>query len=409
MATTTFGKRGAAASPLRQAAPVRAPQPIDSAPALTREEQYEQFVENLGQRSLIAHIPLLTVAMIALLAAIFMLQRATALDMGAGGEMSLETLLAQGAASRELVFGNGEWWRIFLAPLLHGSNAHLYGNGFALLIVGSRLEPWISRGWFAAIFAVSALGGIAGSLAGNPHMVPTVGASGAITGVIAALFVLSFHNQEAAEYQSGMRRAALFFGVPALLPLVFGASGGTDYFAHLGGALAGGALAFALGSLWSQESRRPAHVALAVKIALGALAASLVSTGFAAAQYSSHAARAAEQLPMAAVPADLGKIDAKAFDLYARYPKDPRAHLFRAVYQMRSERLDAAEHELRTAMQLAERGGFEVQPVGKLAKVYLALVLGHEGRRSEARELAREGCGGQRELREELAKAKLCG
>src|SRR5262249_59599907 len=105
--------------------------------------------------------------------------------------------------------------------------------------VGRRLEPMIGRGWFLLIFVVSAIGGVAGSLYGNPSFISSVGASGAITGLLGALFVMSFNPYADVDQQRKMRKTALRFGVPALLPLAWGASGGVDYFGHAGGALAG--------------------------------------------------------------------------------------------------------------------------------------------------------------------------
>jgi membrane associated rhomboid family serine protease len=133
----------------------------------------------------------------------------------------------------------------------------LIGNCVAMALVGFLLEPIIGRGWFGLIFAASALGGMAGSMSGNPSWVTTVGASGAITGLIAAAFVMSFHGRADAEDAAKLRRRALFFGVPALLPLFLGVQGHTDYHAHLGGALVGAAVALALAFAWDGTSFRP--------------------------------------------------------------------------------------------------------------------------------------------------------
>jgi rhomboid protease GluP len=98
---------------------------------------------------------------------------------------------------------------------------------------------------------------MAGSMIGNPSYVTTVGASGAITGLIAAAFVMSFHSRTDSEDAAKMRRRALFFGVPALLPLFLGVQGHTDYHAHLGGTLVGAAVALALAFAWDGTSFRP--------------------------------------------------------------------------------------------------------------------------------------------------------
>jgi hypothetical protein len=104
----------------------------------------------------------------------------------------------------------------------------------------------IGRAWLLLIFVVSALGGVAGSLLGNPHGMPSVGASGAITGLIGALFVVSFHHRADPAEQRTTLVTSLRFGLPALLPLAFGASSHVDYFAHAGGAITGGAIGLAV-------------------------------------------------------------------------------------------------------------------------------------------------------------------
>src|SRR6202035_3620020 len=92
-------------------------------------------------------------------------------------------------------------------------------------------------------------------LYGNMPGLPSVGASGAITGLVGALFVMSFNPYAETEQQHAMRKTALRFGVPALLPLAFGASGHVDYFAHAGGAIAGGALGMVICAVWSDGHR----------------------------------------------------------------------------------------------------------------------------------------------------------
>ena len=192
-----------------------------------------------GENKLLADIPFLTIGLIFGLLLIYALQRSLAIDIARDGSLDVRSLIAYGATSYDLVVGRGEWWRIGLAPLLHGSDWHLIGNCVALFIVGVRLEPLIGRGWFSLIFVASALAGEAGSLLGNAPGMPGVGASGAITGLIAALFVASFDPEADVDQTMSRLKTSLFFGVPALLPLAFGASGNVDYFAHAGGALAG--------------------------------------------------------------------------------------------------------------------------------------------------------------------------
>jgi len=413
MTTKTFGRRGAADAP-RMTRPLVRPAAAATVPTavLDRGPAPSAAVTTVAERNLIADIPFLTAGLILLLMIIFGLEKKLAFDVGRDGHLSVQSLAAFGAVSRDLVIGSGEWWRITLAPLLHASVSHLVGNCFALAFVGWRLEPMIGRGWFALIFMISALGGVAGSLLGNPPDIVSVGASGAITGLIGALFVVSFSHRVEATDQRAMLKTAAFFGVPALLPLVIASSssaGGTDYFAHAGGAIAGGALALVLCAMWSTGAARPEFARRASMAALVGFALSIVCAGIAATRYSTYRAEAAQFIPTVEMPATLKAGAKRAAELVARYPKDPRAHLIQAFAFVEANRLADAEAQLRSAMALAPQGAVG-RPIRNQAQAILALVVLDQGRRGEAKTLAAPTCSAkdQAAMRRDLAQAQLC-
>ncbi len=378
-------------------------------PAALDQPAEPSSLDWLRDNKLIADIPFLTVGLIAFLVLVFALERHFAFDVGKGGNISVRSLIAFGAASRDLVVGSGQWWRIALAPLLHAGTSHVVGNSIALFFIGVRLEPMIGRGWFILIFVVSALGGMAGSLYGNPPGLSTVGASGAITGLIGALFVMSFNPYADLDQQRAMRKTALRFGVPALLPLAWGASGGVDYFAHGAGAIAGGAVGMLICLVWSADSVRPNHARLAGLVALAGFAGSFLCAGVAATHYAAYGAEARQFVRLADIPANMRAGAQKSADLLARYPKDPVAHLLRAVYFVEERRLGEAEAELRATIALAAAdvaaGAIRVQ-----AQAILAALLMDQGRRAEARTLAAESCRARASdpMKRILLKAKLC-
>jgi membrane associated rhomboid family serine protease len=84
---------------------------------------------------------------------------------------------------------NGEYWRLITAAFLHYGPIHLLLNMVALWWFGSLLEQRIGSGRFLLLYIVSGLAGSAGALIWSPTT-PTVGASGAIFGVLGAGFVL---------------------------------------------------------------------------------------------------------------------------------------------------------------------------------------------------------------------------
>jgi membrane associated rhomboid family serine protease len=387
MATKTFGRRGAAP---RMANPSFQPAPAAVAPDPMVEQAAELSVFDWAIRDnkLIADLPLLTVGLILFLVVVFWLERRVAFDIG-GGELSLRALIELGGASRDLVVGSGQWWRIALAPILHSSTAHILGNSVALAIVGLRLEPIIGRGWFLLIFVVSAIGGVAGSLYGNEPGVVSVGASDAITGLLAALVVMSFNPYADIDQRQTMRRTALRFGVPALLALAWAAWPGVDYFCDAGGALAGGAAGMVICAVWSHDSVRPDFARVAGIVALAGFAGSLLSFGFAATRYPGYAAGARQFVRLAEMPKDARSA--------APQPEDPMAHITRALELAENGHLGQAEAELREAIALTS-----ADPAGRVIRIraqgLLAALLQAQGRHEEAEAMAGETCRAARDF-----------
>jgi rhomboid protease GluP len=398
----TFGKRGArpapAAEKIAPAVPVEAAPIIADAPPT----DLQRFLGG---------IPLLTFGMIAGLMAIFALEQAFAFDVGPAGALSQESLIAFGAASYDLAFGQKEFWRLFLAPLLHASASHLVGNCIAMAMVGFRLEPLIGRGWFALIFAASALGGVAGSMIGNDPLMTTVGASGAITGLVAAGLVMSFHVRADEEDGGKMRRRALFLLVPALLPLFLGVHDHVDYRAHLGGAIVGGAIASALIVTWDGESFRPRWAPEAAIVALVLLGASLLSCLFIVGRYADEAVVASTVMPDSLAIQPIDRLLSRSVELMSRYPTDPRTSEIRALFLLKTNQTAEAETLLRRLMTAKWPARPFAEPqVRTHAQALLAAVLAYERRRPEALALANPICGDPSDVqsRQILIKAKLC-
>jgi membrane associated rhomboid family serine protease len=84
---------------------------------------------------------------------------------------------------------NGDWWRLITCAFLHASLLHIAFNMYFLWFVGSAVEQVLGRGRFVLVYLVSGLAGSAGALVINPRT-PTVGASGAIFGILGAALIL---------------------------------------------------------------------------------------------------------------------------------------------------------------------------------------------------------------------------
>ncbi len=85
---------------------------------------------------------------------------------------------------------DGEWYRAITGAFLHGSIMHIGFNMLLLFQLGSMLERLFGVGRFAGLYALSLLGGSIGALLFAPGNTATVGASGAVYGLMGAVAVL---------------------------------------------------------------------------------------------------------------------------------------------------------------------------------------------------------------------------
>ncbi len=151
---------------------------------------------------------------------------------GGGGLSS--SLLNDGSVSRFTV-DQGEYWRIVTAGFLHTGMIHLLFNMFGLYILGGLIEPAVGRLRFAIIYFVSLLAGSFGALLLEPTA-PTVGASGAIFGLMGAAVVV-MRNRGINPMESGI---GLWIGLNLLITFTIPniSIGG-----HIGGLIGGAAAA----------------------------------------------------------------------------------------------------------------------------------------------------------------------
>ena len=122
----------------------------------------------LRRPGILGRLPWCTALFAALLSFEFIKELRSATDMIGSAEPGHFTLLGAGASDRAMVLGQGEWWRLFTAPFLHGSASHIAGNLTVLLVAGPLLESAVGSGWFAAIYMAGGLGGSLFSLFAGP-------------------------------------------------------------------------------------------------------------------------------------------------------------------------------------------------------------------------------------------------
>jgi membrane associated rhomboid family serine protease len=125
-----------------------------------------------------------TKALVALNVLVYVITAAQGRGLNApGGSLFLKWLLFGPAVA------NGDWWRLITSAFLHANLLHIGFNMYFLWFVGSAVEQALGRGRFLAVYFVSALAGSAGALVWTPNA-PTVGASGALFGLLGAALVL---------------------------------------------------------------------------------------------------------------------------------------------------------------------------------------------------------------------------
>ncbi len=144
---------------------------------------------------------------------------------------------------------------LFTSMFLHGGWAHLFSNMLALYIFGDNVEDRMGSGRYLVFYLLCGLGAALVHVAFNPTSnLPTVGASGAISGVLAAYFIFFpsarvitlvpllffpwFVEIPAVFYLGFWFFSQLFNGLLTVFSGVQ-AMGGVAWWAHVGGFVAG--------------------------------------------------------------------------------------------------------------------------------------------------------------------------
>ena len=155
---------------------------------------------------------------------------------------------------------NGEWYRIISSGFLHFGLIHVGMNMLLLWQLGQLLEPALGRARFTLLYFTAMVGGATGALLMNPNGL-TGGASGAVFGLMAAAAV-GFQQRGVNPMRTGigatlMLNLLITFAIPGI------SIGG-----HLGGALVGGVIGYAmLEPKWQRDAPWIAWVAPVICIA----------------------------------------------------------------------------------------------------------------------------------------------
>jgi len=209
---------------------------------------------------------IVTRGLIGLIVAAFLLQAAEAGDIdGLSGR-----IFQEGALYGPFV-ADGEWWRLITSSFLHAGPIHLLFNVLMLWWFGRPLENLLGRGRFLGIYAVGALCGAAGALLVAPTR-PTIGASGAVFGILGAGVVL---ERSRIPVFGGVAFMVVAFNLVFSFVLSNVTVGG-----HLGG-LVGGALAMLVLSNFGRKHAVYGRIGVVEVVSLVAVAAVSVAIAYA--------------------------------------------------------------------------------------------------------------------------------
>ena len=201
-----------------------------------------------------------TMTLVAVCVGVFVLE----LMLG-GGQVTNGVLLRMGARANPLI-ARGEYWRLVAPIFLHGNMMHLVMNMIALWSVGTLAETLFGRTRYLIIFMFAGLAGtFAGFAFANPRVL-SIGASGAIFGLLGSL--VGFRAMAGRGALGRLINARALYetiGINLVIGLVLFFM--IDNYAHIGGFI-GGYLASEAVGIGGRPPLRPRNlVALAIYLA----------------------------------------------------------------------------------------------------------------------------------------------
>jgi rhomboid protease GluP len=182
----------------------------------------------------------------------------------AGGSTNDLTLMAFGVKSNPEI-ANGQWWRFVTPIFLHIGLLHIVFNSYALWIVGPQVEKLYGSARFVVLYVLTGVAGVAASYFYHPEN-KSAGASGAIFGLFGVLLVFGIRHRH--DIPPFFKRAVGTGVLPVILiNLVIGFSiPAIDNSAHIGGLLAGAALAAIIPFQRPGEEENPFFTSIQISI-----------------------------------------------------------------------------------------------------------------------------------------------
>ena len=144
-----------------------------------------------------------------------------------------DSILPMFAVNRELIVNFGQYYRLITGMFLHGSILHLLFNMYALYIIGMQLESFLGKAKYLIVYLLSGIGASMLSIFFSNSF--SIGASGAIFGLMGALLYFGYHYR---VYLDSVVKSQIIPLIVLNLILGFTLSG-IDNWAHIGGLVSG--------------------------------------------------------------------------------------------------------------------------------------------------------------------------
>ena len=142
----------------------------------------------------------------------------------------------------------GEYWRLITPIFLHVNLIHLLFNSYVLYILGPPIERTFGYARFLIVYIISGIAGVVASFAFTSA--PSIGASGAIFGLVGAQIVYLQRNRSllggTGRYR--MRNLIQFSAINLFFGFIMP---GIDNWGHIGGLLGGAAMSWMIGPLFA--------------------------------------------------------------------------------------------------------------------------------------------------------------
>ena len=222
----------------------------------------------------IPHARFVTSMILLLNAALYLATGLYSMRSGNGSltDIDVQTLAQFGAKYSPFIRQYGQWWRLVTAGFLHGGLIHIAMNSWVLFDLGAQVEEVFGPSRLIVIYFCSTVGGFLASMFWSP-LVPSVGASAGIMGLIGAMIALGMMHRSALG--DAIRRVYIRYAVYVLL---FGLLPffSIDNAAHIGGLAAGFLVAWLAGlprltGHWREKLWRSASYACLALTALSFL------------------------------------------------------------------------------------------------------------------------------------------